>query len=495
MSSSGEHSIAFDKLNRKAWMWGSNDYGLLGFGLSNATIDFPVEVPNYQNYSQLFSFGYTTFATETVIDSEGRSRNRLAYVWGYNRVGQFGIGNTSTSLGSTPIAFTDYDIYVKFISGGYLAPFIVTDDNQVLTSGHSCCIGRDPSPASLPPAYFPTPATSSYDPQYRFLPVPNIPSDVEITSGAGGDYVNAILTSDGRVFCWGLYSGEWATDNNGTRPQEVHFTSVLDPGDFIVQIHAVHLQFYATSQRGKVVYWGNLNNDVPANITMTPHIFEPLADYFVQSFLYQDPHSKTSSDSISACALARLKSDNCTGTPPTSDYVCVGGIWSIRNPIVSLNSITFTTEISVSGSLSIDSTTFQGLKASLSVEECFYSQSILLDLSGSTTTTQSGSRITILHQSSECGDTLSGTQVDVKTSDQSCRKTTGTLASQNDGSGRASYSIVFKVRTFACKRWWIILVSLLGGVALLVLAFGLVTTYVKPVKEKIRPFWARGHRH
>ena len=87
--------------------------------------------------------------------------------------------------------------------------------------------------------------------------------------------------------------------------------------------------------------------------------------------------------------------------------------------------------------------------------------------------------------SAQCGS-LSGVQNIEVSSPKNCRS----VSAVRDKSADTSLAVIFKVDRSKCDRWWIILVSVLGGVILLVLIFVLLATFT-PLKALIRPFTKR----
>jgi hypothetical protein len=270
----------------------------------------------------------------------------------------------------------------------------------------------------------------------------------------------------------------------------------LTGGDFIVQLHVLNLQVFAISQRGNIIHWGKIDQNGGAvdEITLRPQIYGPLSNYFVSSFLFQDPLLKSSGGTIAACAIVKVKTSNCIGTPPSTEYVYAGGIWTAINPLISVPTVILSNPLIVEGSLSTESTTFQGTGSSISVGDCFYSTNVEIDLTNPSlgfTSTEICSRISIVNQSSSCGATLANLMLNVKTNDKSCRKTSGKLELETSENGRSIYAVVFKVNNSACNTWWIILVAVIGGVLLLVIVAVVLVSVVTPIKKIVRPFWIR----
>jgi hypothetical protein len=75
----------------------------------------------------------------------------------------------------------------------------------------------------------------------------------------------------------------------------------------------------------------------------------------------------------------------------------------------------------------------------------------------------------------------------------SCRKIKSTNAKESQSeSGGYALNAVFKVDSSRCNRWWIILVSVLGGILLLILIIVLLALFT-PLKFILRPYSKRSN--
>jgi hypothetical protein len=94
--------------------------------------------------------------------------------------------------------------------------------------------------------------------------------------------------------------------------------------------------------------------------------------------------------------------------------------------------------------------------------------------------------------SADCGNSRGTTFV--ATGAKSCRKLKSAAVEQQDGeSGSFTLAATFKVDSSKCNTWWIILVSVLGGVVLLVIIVVLLAIFT-PLKAVFRPFTKRKAR-
>ncbi len=87
----GEHSLALDG-NGNVWAWGSNQYGQLGDGTTNASFQAPVQVQNFAGIAAVAAGVWHSVA----LKSDG-----TVWAWGSNLAGELGNG-TGFFEGATP---------------------------------------------------------------------------------------------------------------------------------------------------------------------------------------------------------------------------------------------------------------------------------------------------------------------------------------------------------------------------------------------------------
>jgi hypothetical protein len=179
-------------------------------------------------------------------------------------------------------------------------------------------------------------------------------------------------------------------------------------------------------------------------------------------------------------------------TPPPSGgaYSCVDGLWvsegSIEAPIVSIPS---GGDVSVIGNLTVDTLVFGGLDGSLNITGCAKigtSIEIKLSLEEFEALLASEELKKLLLTASGCDITdLKDVPISL-TIDAPGRCEKVSVSSETSST---TLSGVFKVDTAGCKKkstWWIVLVSVLGGVIVLAVIFALLAT-LTPLKHVIRP--------
>jgi len=92
-----------------------------------------------------------------------------------------------------------------------------------------------------------------------------------------------------------------------------------------------------------------------------------------------------------------------------------------------------------------------------------------------------------------CISTISSS-VSVKPTSKSCKKFTGQTSTTDGENGQKLVSIIFTTDDFKCKVWWIILVSVLGGLIVLVAIFLIVVFSVPSLRNFFRPFARRSEK-
>lgn len=182
----------------------------------------------------------------------------------------------------------------------------------------------------------------------------------------------------------------------------------------------------------------------------------------------------------SACPLA---------TRPTPDFQCVDGLW-VYYGTVTTGSLTIpsgATQTIINGSLVTTSLVFQGTSTVL-VTECVYNlTTVTIELTEEELKKlQSGSTQLLINYggaNSSCDD-LGAVSVQATLKGSSCHKVTAKSVAT-----KGTLSALFSISSSACNRWWIILVSVIGGlivIALVVLV--LLILFVPKVKYFFRPY-------
>lgn len=209
--------------------------------------------------------------------------------------------------------------------------------------------------------------------------------------------------------------------------------------------------------------WPANNPDIPIGLVIN---FEPFQDNATEP---------ESSDS------------GCQGSPPNDLFTCVDGVWWANMSVVA-PSISVSGRTSLGGSVYVDfSTTFNGLRSSLSVDDCYAIEgNILLDLSSEdyTTLTKKGSTELHLVQGQRCADSQTALPLSLANPPKkSCKKVT--LKTEQKGNG--VYALV-QVDSMSCNLWWIILISVVAFVVLSFIVLIFTFTYFKSCRQRIRPY-------
>jgi hypothetical protein len=180
--------------------------------------------------------------------------------------------------------------------------------------------------------------------------------------------------------------------------------------------------------------------------------------------------------------------------PTDSDFICLDGAWILEGNVESPVIVIPPTSVTIIGNLTVDTIQFGGLAGTVNVTGCTKigtAITIELTLEELETLVASGEMTSLLLTSTGCDiSDLKNIPISVTVNGYGrCEKVT--VTSETTAS---TLSGVFKVDTRGCKkkssRWWIVLVSVLGGVILLGAIFALLATFT-PLKHIIRPYAKR----
>ena len=84
----GNHTCGV-RTDRTLWCWGLGSYGELGIGHTSAAEAFPVQVGSTSTWDTVAVGAFTSCATRT---------DASLWCWGYNALGQVGIGSTKQRI-------------------------------------------------------------------------------------------------------------------------------------------------------------------------------------------------------------------------------------------------------------------------------------------------------------------------------------------------------------------------------------------------------------
>lgn len=193
-----------------------------------------------------------------------------------------------------------------------------------------------------------------------------------------------------------------------------------------------------------------------------------------------------------------------TSPPPTSNgcgpeplpkglFDCQNGTWVSNSSIGSGNgTVVISTPVVIRGNLTVGSIEFLGLNTTIDVVGCASLPSqvtVTLTVAEYEALKRNGTRYADLIKSL-CTES-NGLSVNIEVNSASkkkCEKVKATLESNGQ-----VMTGVFKIDSSQCNIWWIVLVSVLGGVVLIVIALVLIFTLVPAARECIRPYVKRKH--
>jgi len=237
----------------RAFAWGMNVFGQIG----NGTTSSPVYTPSAVNTSGVLS-GKTIVAV-CAGDGHGQNGHSVAltsdgglYAWGANDLGQLGNGTTTAS--SSPVAVDMTGVLagktVTAIAAGHRYTLALASDGSVYAWG-------DNGAGQLGDG---TTTTRTSPVAVNMSGVLAGKTVTALAAGSGNSGTHSLaLTSDGKVYGWGLNNqgqiGD-GTSTNRTSPVAVNMTGVLS-GKIVTGIAAGGHHSIAVTSEGKVYAWGN----------------------------------------------------------------------------------------------------------------------------------------------------------------------------------------------------------------------------------------------
>lgn len=152
-----------------AYCWGSRSSGQLGVGDSLNVHPIPTLVVGGIAFTELSAQGYFHVC--------GVARSGAAYCWGYNNLGQLGVGDSTNR--STPVPVAGGLVFKTVAAGGLHTCGLTTD-------GAAYCWGSNGAGESAG------------------QPIPvKVGGGLTFVSLAVGDYHNCAVTATGAAYCWG----------------------------------------------------------------------------------------------------------------------------------------------------------------------------------------------------------------------------------------------------------------------------------------------------
>jgi len=247
----------------KLYIWGGNGYGQLGDG-TTISDNIPIDLTGELNLE----------LNEKVIDVElgnyfsmAITSNGRIFTWGQNSYGQLGNGNNADSLVPIELPQSSFDsemitsiVAFEYSSAAY------TSTGQLFTWGNNQQgqLGDGTKTSTNVPIEI----TSNFA----------LNVDEKITKFSFGGYHAVAITSDGRLFTWGI-DNTGQLGNGSTSSGEVLVPTPIDStvfgGDTITDISTGFCHNEAVSSSGKLYTWG-CNNLGQLGDGTTTIIYEPV---------------------------------------------------------------------------------------------------------------------------------------------------------------------------------------------------------------------------
>ncbi|XMB72288.1 BMP family ABC transporter substrate-binding protein [Mycoplasmatota bacterium WC30] len=232
----------------RVFTWGNNDYGQLGDGTTIGKM-MPVDITSqfYLSESEIVTQvslgGYHAGA----LTSEGR-----AFTWGWNDEGQLGDGTRIDS--STPVEITSKfslheDEKITKLVLGHKHSLVLTSERRILIWGYN--------------GYGQLGDGTRID---KITPI-DITSQFSLNEGeyliqaSLGGYHSAALTSEGRIFTWGMnrYYGQLGDGSKETKEAPIEITDkfTFNEGETITHVLLGYRYSLAQTSEGRIYTWGN----------------------------------------------------------------------------------------------------------------------------------------------------------------------------------------------------------------------------------------------
>ncbi len=231
----------------RVFAWGDNSSGQLGDGTTDVRLT-PVEITH--------QFGLETNETIVQINVGGGNSSAISslgrlFTWGVNNVGQLGDGTKISS--TTPKDITsNFDLNTDEIiiqsSFGNSMASALTSSGRVFVWGRG-----DHGQLTVDSVYemlYPTDVTSVF----------NLNNDEIVVQISMGLLHCALITSEGRMFTWGMNtSGEIGdgTTSIVALPQDITSMLNLNQDEKIVQISLGSSYTFAITSQGRIFSWGD----------------------------------------------------------------------------------------------------------------------------------------------------------------------------------------------------------------------------------------------
>jgi alpha-tubulin suppressor-like RCC1 family protein/predicted metalloprotease len=241
------HSSAITSEGR-VFTWGYNAYGQLGDGTTTKRYT-PTEITSQFNLSKRETIKSVSLGRShsSAITSEGR-----VFTWGDNYSSQLGDGTTSKRYTPTEIT-SQFNLSkretIKSVSLGSSHSSAITSEGRVFTWGYNF-YGQLGDGTTLNSRSTPTEITSQF----------NLSKRETIKSVSLGSSHSSVITSEGRIFTWGL--NDFGQLGDGTKTYRYTRTEItsqfnLNTGETIIQVSLGDRHSSAITSEGRVFTWGN----------------------------------------------------------------------------------------------------------------------------------------------------------------------------------------------------------------------------------------------
>lgn len=248
-----KHTFAITS-NNQLYAWGLNTQGQLG--------DYSLVSKSTPRIITISMLGDSAYSLQTNLSNNSTSflttTQGHVYGWGQNQNGKLGDDSTIFRTSPVKVNFTDLSPgeHVLSIKSGNLHSIALTNQGKIFSwgDGSSGALGTGGTTSRLIPTVTPINALIS--------------NEIIVAIEVGGNHSLA-LTSNGRVFGWGLNSrgqlGIGSTINSLT-PTLLTFPNLLS-SERIQSIHAGNEHNFAITTNGRVFGWGFNASNVLGNNT------------------------------------------------------------------------------------------------------------------------------------------------------------------------------------------------------------------------------------
>ena len=348
-------------------IWGSNSRGELGIGTSDHDDHFsPIDITSH------FSLGFDEVIVDVlagdshtaVITSEGR-----IFTWGYNTYGNLGDGTTTDK--NTPTDITNH--FSLFPGEKIVKASVYSKHSAAVTS-----LGR-----VFTWGYNAYGQLGDGTTETRLLPIEitnqiNISMEDKIINVQVGNGYSGVITSEGRIFTWGLNSSGKLGDGthvNKSIPTEITFQFNLNEGEFFKDLILAEYDSSAVTSEGRIFTWGENSNgqlgDGTTETRISPIEINKLFKYYNKILLtYSENEQNQLSEKIKVSIFPEYE---------ITDEI----------EIIKINGINYTSIIVEDGRIDvlIDNIWDLGDSVNLSIDEIVFSNAKIMALSGDTSTT------------------------------------------------------------------------------------------------------------